>query len=203
MGLTYAGTPPLPVQPSPLVFKFLHDLVSDMHAVGDDVWTPAAVRYIKVLACQELWRALEGVLSGREIGDVITNDAGEEEEAYESVETLETTEGIGAGGNGIEDVDEHSNEPGEEQEQDQTNGETTAEQDAQAEQNSESDEEKARANDDRHKRMIGLDWAIQLLFDALYLDEALQRKRSTSRNSGISSLAGKMEATVGIRVSPV
>lgn len=178
-----------------------------MHAVGDDVWTPAAVRYIKVLACQELWRALEGVLSGREIGDVITNDAGEEVEAYESVETLETTEGIGAGGNGIEDAEEHSNEPREEeqekQEQDQPSGETAAEQDAQAEQNSGSDEEKARANDDRHKKMIGLDWAIQLLFDALYLDEALQRKRSTSRNSGISSLAGKMEATVGIRVSPV
>lgn len=188
------------MQPSPLVFKFLHDLVSDMHAVGDDVWTPAAVRYVKVLACQELWRALEGVLSGREIGDVITNDAGVEEEAYESVETLETTEGIGAGGNGIDAAEEHDNEPEEPDEEEQINVETK-EQDVQAAQNSESDEEKAHTNGDWHKKTIGLDWAIQLLFDALYLDEALQRKGSTSRNSGISSLAGKMEATVGIRVS--
>lgn len=167
-----------------------------MHAVGDDVWTPAAVRYVKVLACQELWRALEGVLSGREIGDVIANDAGVEEDAYESAETPETTEGIGAGGNGVDAAEEHDNEPDEEEH----NNAEAEEQDVQAAQDSESDEEKAHTNGDRHKKMIGLDWAIQLLFDALYLDEALQRKGSTSRNSGISSLAGKMEATVGIRV---
>lgn len=183
-----------------------------MHAVGDDVWTPAAVRYIKVLACQELWRALEGVLSGREIGDIITNGA--DEEAYQSVEAVEPTEAVDAGGNGTDDSEDHGEhynemeeeEEDEEQEEEEEEEEEptvkTEEQDTHVEQNNDSDEEKARVNGDRHKRMIGLDWAIQLLFDALYLDEALQRKRSSSRSSGISSLAGKMEATVGIRVSP-
>lgn len=177
-----------------------------MHAIGDDVWTPAAVRYIKVLACQELWRALDGVLSGREIGEIVKSDT--DEEAYKSAETVELAEGIDASGNETdyaEDHGEHDSETeGEEEEKekekDESNVKTKA-QDTHVELNDESDQEKARVNEDRHTKMIGLDWVIQLLFDALYLDEALQRKRSSSRNSGISSLAGKMEATVGIRVS--
>lgn len=179
-----------------------------MHGVGDDVWTPAAVRYIKVLACQELWRALEGVLSGREIGD-ITNGAGEKEEKdiYESREAVEAVEEMNGGGNLVEDPEYHAEDYNEAVEEEEGGGgrggpnAETVEQDTQVEQSNKTNEEEVRVNGDLHKSMIGMDWAIQLLFDALYLDEALQRKGSNSRNSGISSLAGKIEATIGIRVS--
>ncbi|KAH8149619.1 uncharacterized protein LAJ45_06250 [Morchella importuna] len=103
----WEGAPALPVQPSPLVFKFLLDLVQAMHVAGDDVWTPAAAEEKQV------------------VGEEATNE---------------------------------------------------------------------------DARVIGRDWAVQLLFDALYLDEALQRKGANARNSGILSLAGKIEATVGIRL---
>lgn len=171
------------------MFKFLHDLVTDMHRVGDDVWTPAAVKYIKILACHELWRALESVLSGREIGETLTNgnthvDAEEVQEVVETEQTNGDTETNGDG----EVQESNGNGAG-----DQTDPEEDA-------QKSEPEKE-TRVNGNSHK-MIGMDWAIQLLFDALYLDEALQRKGSNARNSGISSLAGKIEAAVGIRVSP-
>ncbi|KAH0608153.1 uncharacterized protein H6S33_002205 [Morchella sextelata] len=151
----WEGSPPLPVQPSPLVFKFLLDLVGGMHEAGDDVWTPAAVRGVKVLACQELWGALEGVVVGREVAEVRGKEEGKEGQAE------------GEGG---------EKEEGEKEEEE---GVEAADEDA---------------------RVIGKDWAVQLLFDALYLDEALQRKGANARNSGISSLAGKIEATVGIRL---
>lgn len=222
------------------MFKFLHDLVTDMHAAGDDVWTPAAVKYIKVLACQELWGALESVLAGREIGEAVTN--GNSNGAVEKQEVRETVKAVGGvgvermNGNGTgyrefhgADHDEdhegyhqeyhgdyheeyHGEYHGEYHEDDHDDDHEESHHDEVTQNGKSKDEqhyepetakEEVRVNGDMHKKMIGMDWAIQLLFDALYLDEALQRKGSNSRNSGISSLAGKIEAAVGIRVGPL
>ncbi|RPB17609.1 hypothetical protein P167DRAFT_478718 [Morchella conica CCBAS932] len=167
----WEGAPALPVQPSPLVFKFLLDLVQAMHVAGDDVWTPAAVRGVKVLACQELWGAVEGVVVGREVADVgVGGEGGKEEKEGEGGEEAGGGEKT-LGGEGHVDGDE-----GEKAEEKKVVGEEATNEDA---------------------RVIGRDWAVQLLFDALYLDEALQRKGANARNSGILSLAGKIEATLG------
>ncbi|KAI5850313.1 hypothetical protein DFP73DRAFT_629301 [Morchella snyderi] len=174
----WEGSPPLPVQPSPLVFKFLLELVRGMHEAGDDVWTPAAVRGVKVLACQELWGTLEGVVVGREVAEVVEGGKGRGRWRGEEKET----EGREGGGEGGEKEKEEDEEEGAEEKDEQE----------------EEEEEEAAADEDA--RVIGKDWAVQLLFDALYLDEALQRKGANARNSGISSLAGKIEATVGIRL---
>ncbi|PWW79240.1 hypothetical protein C7212DRAFT_272735 [Tuber magnatum] len=141
----WEGTPPLPAQPSPLVFKFLHDLVIDMHKVGDDVWTPMAVKCIKGWASKHLWQALEGVLQDREIcKEAGTNNNGANEHKPNGVS--EPTAEV--------KVNSHDN--------------------------------------DYSRKVIGKDWAIQLLFDTLYLDEALLGRGANAGNSGITSLAGKL-----------
>ncbi len=43
----WEGTPPSPTQPSPAVFKFLHNLVTAMMEEGGDLWTSAAAGHLK------------------------------------------------------------------------------------------------------------------------------------------------------------
>jgi len=59
----WEGTPrPLPTQPSPDVFKFLHELVTVMGKAGGDIWTPATVQYLRKIVRDEVW-----VIVGQEI----------------------------------------------------------------------------------------------------------------------------------------
>jgi len=43
----WEGNPELPVQPSPMTFKFLHSLVLAMGNLGADLWSPKAVAALK------------------------------------------------------------------------------------------------------------------------------------------------------------
>ena len=45
---------------------------------------------------------------------------------------------------------------------------------------------------------ITRDWTLQLLFDSLYLDEALHRKRS--RGTAVTSLVGKVDSLISSKV---
>ena len=55
----WEGNPPLPVQPSPEIFKFLHTLSKDMGARGSDLWAPGAVRTVKSVAGTEVCNLLK------------------------------------------------------------------------------------------------------------------------------------------------
>jgi len=55
----WEGNPPLPVQPSPGTFKFLHTLSNDMGVRGSDLWAPGAVRTIKSVAGTEVYNLLK------------------------------------------------------------------------------------------------------------------------------------------------
>ena len=55
----WEGNPPLPVQPSPGTFKFLHTLSKDMGVCGSDLWAPGAVRTIKSVAGTEVCNLLK------------------------------------------------------------------------------------------------------------------------------------------------
>jgi conserved oligomeric Golgi complex subunit 1 len=50
----WEGTPPLPVQPSPRVFKLVHKLNEAMANVGADLWTYAAVSALKKTVSQSI-----------------------------------------------------------------------------------------------------------------------------------------------------
>lgn len=54
-----AGSPPLPVQPSTATFRLLVGLQRRMSAVGDDLWSPAAVRVMKGLLDERLSSLLD------------------------------------------------------------------------------------------------------------------------------------------------
>ncbi|KAH0348197.1 hypothetical protein KCU83_g6235, partial [Aureobasidium melanogenum] len=43
----WEGSPPLPVQPSPTCFRYLHEMCRAMKDVGGDLWTPPAVSLLK------------------------------------------------------------------------------------------------------------------------------------------------------------
>ncbi|KAI4744554.1 hypothetical protein E4T50_05074 [Aureobasidium sp. EXF-12298] len=43
----WEGSPPLPVQPSPACFRYLHETCRTMKDVGSDLWTPPAVSIFK------------------------------------------------------------------------------------------------------------------------------------------------------------
>jgi hypothetical protein len=43
----WEGSPPLPVQPSPACFRYLHDTCKTMTDIGSDLWSPSALSLLK------------------------------------------------------------------------------------------------------------------------------------------------------------
>ena len=43
----WEGSPPLPVQPSPACFRYLHDTCKTMTDIGSDLWSPSALSILK------------------------------------------------------------------------------------------------------------------------------------------------------------
>ncbi|PUU82173.1 hypothetical protein B9Z19DRAFT_474607 [Tuber borchii] len=198
----WEGTPPLPVQPSPLVFKFLHDLATDMHKVGDDVWTPMAVKCIKGRASKHLWQALEGVLEDREIVEATitngsTNNAQPKEPKPEPEPEPENQPEHAPKTNGNAENSDDSEHPNHETEHKEADTNEASGNKSNGASEPTADVKLNRRDDNYSRKVIGKDWAIQLLFDTLYLDEALLRKGANAGNSGITSLAGKVESAVG------
>ena len=172
-----------------------------MHKVGDDIWTPMAVKCIKGRASKHLWQALEGVLEDREIVEAtVTNGSAnntqpEEPEPEPESQPEHTPKTNGNAENG--DDSKHLNHESERKEAD-TNETSDNKPNGAPEPTAEV--KLNRHDDDYFRKVIGKDWAIQLLFDTLYLDEALLRKGANAGNSGITSLAGKVESAVGTEV---
>ncbi|GAW11103.1 hypothetical protein ANO14919_004420 [Xylariales sp. No.14919] len=50
----WEGEPALPTQPSPSTFKLLRNITVSMGNLGVDLWTPAAVRTLKRVSCQQI-----------------------------------------------------------------------------------------------------------------------------------------------------
>ncbi|KAF8457991.1 hypothetical protein BGX38DRAFT_634014 [Terfezia claveryi] len=64
----WEGAPrPLPTQPSPDVFKFLHELVLVMGKAGSDIWTPATVQCLRRMVRDEVWVIVGQEIDGREM----------------------------------------------------------------------------------------------------------------------------------------
>ncbi|KAK6534654.1 hypothetical protein TWF281_005960 [Arthrobotrys megalospora] len=62
----WEGSPKLPIQPSPLVFKFLRALVQSMNEVGADVWCRGAADTLKRSVAKSIWEELEASLTSAE-----------------------------------------------------------------------------------------------------------------------------------------
>ncbi|RPB25301.1 hypothetical protein L211DRAFT_806633 [Terfezia boudieri ATCC MYA-4762] len=64
----WEGAPrPLPTQPSPDVFKFLHELVLVMGKAGSDIWTPATVQCLRRVVRDEVWVIVGQEIDGRKM----------------------------------------------------------------------------------------------------------------------------------------
>lgn len=196
-----SGQMVLPTQPSPAVFGFLHELVAAMSKAGEDVWTPAAVKAVKAEACNGIWGAFEEVLQGREVGEVGEVVNGVVKEVKEVVEKTEEVAPV---------EDETRN--GEAAEAEAANPEPTVDQKENIPAESEPSapepeveiqeaEPQEAAASPTSKSIITRDWTLQLLFDSLYLDEALHRKRRRGSGSPVISLVGKVDSFIGTKVS--
>ncbi|KAK6521508.1 hypothetical protein TWF506_001719 [Arthrobotrys conoides] len=62
----WEGSPKLPIQPSPLVFKFLRALVQSMNEIGADVWSRDAADTLKRNVTKSIWEELEASLASAE-----------------------------------------------------------------------------------------------------------------------------------------
>jgi len=157
---------PLPVQPSPLVFRFLNEIVKEMRTAGEDVWTPAAVKAVKARACNHMWAAIEEVLRDREW----RNSA---EDASPTPPPPPPP------------APSFSPPPQPANEEDQITHPLAELTPAPT-----------------PKPYITRDWSLQLLFDTLYLDEALHRKRrrGSTNGSSVTSLVGKVDSIIGGKV---
>jgi len=162
-----------------------------------------AVKCIKGRASKHLWQALEGVLEDREIVEATitngsTNNAQPEEPKPEPEPKNQSEHAPKTNGNAENSDDsEHPNHETERKEAD-TNETSSNKPNGASEPTA--DVKLNRHDDNYSRKVIGKDWAIQLLFDTLYLDEALLRKGANAGNSGITSLAGKVESAVGTEV---
>ncbi|KAG9633690.1 hypothetical protein KCU95_g4267, partial [Aureobasidium melanogenum] len=58
----WEGSPPLPVQPSPVCFKYLHETCRTMKDVGSDLWTPPAVSILKSRLQKTILKSLNDTL---------------------------------------------------------------------------------------------------------------------------------------------
>jgi len=65
----WEGKPELPVQPSPRIFRFLHNLTMSMADIGSDVWSPAAVMVLKHSLQSQLSQIWSVALQGLDEGD--------------------------------------------------------------------------------------------------------------------------------------
>lgn len=167
----WEGTPILPIHPSPLIFRFLHDIVAAMSTAGEDVWTPAAVKSIKAFACDCIWKSLEEILKGRELLPA-NRTLNSSEPSPKSRQLINTPSQQQSKSPNL-DLEINENPP--------TNNPPPP-----------------PPNTIKQKR-ISYDWTIQLLFDMLYLDEALHRKRrrGASGNASVTSLVVKVDSVIG------
>lgn len=163
---------PLPVQPSPLVFRFLNEIVKEMRLAGEDVWTPAAVKTVKARACNHMWGAMEEVLRDREWKN--STDDTPPPPPPPSPPSLPPVAPSSPPPPPADD--------GEEEEVAPPAAEPTPA--------------------PTPKPYVTRDWALQLLFDTLYLDEALHRKRrrGSTNGSSVTSLVGKIDSVMGGKV---
>ncbi|THV83479.1 hypothetical protein D6D29_03852 [Aureobasidium pullulans] len=71
----WEGSPPLPVQPSPTCFRYLHETCRTMKNVGSDLWSPPAVSILKNRLRKTVLDALDDFISvhGQTNGSTVTS----------------------------------------------------------------------------------------------------------------------------------
>ncbi|KAH0562995.1 hypothetical protein GP486_002443 [Trichoglossum hirsutum] len=134
----WEGNPPLPVQPSPGVFRLLYGLTTSMAEQGSDIWSPTAARALKSHVSWHIFAALSAALAPMNRGDLTNGHDSEEVNGANEQEELDRT----------------------------------------------------TANMNR-------DWAIQLLFDVLFLETVLSATTKSDETS--TGSLGELARTLDVR----
>ncbi|KAF3229308.1 hypothetical protein TWF106_004226 [Orbilia oligospora] len=145
----WEGSPKLPVQPSPLVFKFLRALVQSMNDIGADVWSRDAADTLKRNVAKSIWEELEASLVSAEKQTNGVSDLG--------IDTKETKN------------DESKNE-GEDAKGEDAKGEDAKGEDAKGE-DAKGDKEADPSPSLKREQVL------QTYFDTTYLDNAFRTAR--------------------------
>jgi hypothetical protein len=168
-----------------------------MSNAGEDIWTPAAVKCIKSFTCTKFWESLEDVIRDCEI--IAPLDKTDEcfgetmEEAQEDFGSEHVTP--------AEKCKPQNDKLEQEEEEHNLGLRIDSPATAVAQRAAAPAPESLHTNGDKPRQRISHEWAVQLLFDSLYLDEALHRKRRRGSNgSSVASLVGKVDAIFGVNV---
>ena len=181
----WEGAPrPLPTQPSPDVFKFLHELVMVMGKAGSDIWTPATVQCLRRAVRDELW-----VIVGQEI------DRREMKESPENGDAGVVGGGASAGDNALAQAGEKAGAKDKVDEQPKAEGENpvVAEGEAPTAPNEVDTEVKSPAiaqsdSAPAEDLIITSSHVIQLVYDLTYLLKHALPKDSSSSEDKLSQL---------------
>ncbi|KAI5207596.1 hypothetical protein AUEXF2481DRAFT_36567 [Aureobasidium subglaciale EXF-2481] len=100
----WEGSSPLPVQPSPACFRYLHDTCRIMKDVGSDLWSPSAVNILKSRLRESVVVSLNKALLDKSS----INGSGQEQQHAKQSGESSTSEKGEAAGNGTESPDNPS-----------------------------------------------------------------------------------------------
>ncbi|CCF39092.1 hypothetical protein CH063_10017 [Colletotrichum higginsianum] len=171
--LLWEGSPELPTQPSPRVFRFLRDVSTEMSDAGMDLWSAVAVGVIKQHLRKQLaekWlEALEAHLAEKTSGDASVSEekqvapveeTPEDEEEETSGEEKKQEEGF--------DARKEEDASGEQPE----SGEEKPEEKAKEEEASEAPEPPTKVDDDlaQQRRDLLIQWLFDVSLLRCYLD---------------------------------
>ncbi|KAK6541700.1 hypothetical protein TWF694_007493 [Orbilia ellipsospora] len=159
----WEGAPKLPIQPSPLVFKFLRNLVQSMNEIGVDIWSRDATDALKRTVSKAVWDELEESLTTAEkqTNGVVDFVEDKKEEGEQKVEEADD-----------EKEDEEKKDEGDEQKEDEEKKDEGDEQKEGGEEQK-TVEENPQAE---HTPLSPLhrEQVLQGYFDSTYLDNAFR-----------------------------
>lgn len=176
----WEGNPPLPLQISPGLFKFLRQLVKHMGDMGVDIWIPQAVDVLKeklrIVVADDCHNALERAEAkaqqDREETKSQIDGSAEEANKENNDDSTERSEQQDGGDDKDEDEDENDDKNNNEQNDNpDSDHATNTANDAIAPQN---DTEVSASPSPAPDSQPTQDHFLQLLFDLLYLQQAFQ-----------------------------
>ena len=176
----WEGTPPLPLQTSPAIFRFCRALVKHMESAGVDVWTPDAVRVLKRDTTRSIVGALQEVVGAQQ----------QQHQEQVSEEGSNEKEGMMKEEKATRSQPEQKDE-GQETDNEQEIGGSRKEAETDASDQKDSQETEGEKISDRNNiskpSFPTHDHFIQLLFDTFYLQQALLPLRAPPSSANVSN----------------
>lgn len=104
----WEGSPQLPVQPSPAVFKLLHLTALAMASLGNDLWSPTAMAVLKHATCCDLFSKYASMLESAAAPDEIDSSPDDSDNLNKDNATTDPAEQVSEKEDAVESDGQHA-----------------------------------------------------------------------------------------------